>query len=95
MPDSKMKPAIVDNLHAPELYTCEIIGYSLTGGNITLTMASNRAFFTNEGHETKRVVVGRVVMSLVAAQLLSLELYDFLKRNRLDPAKKSDDAPLQ
>ncbi len=95
MTESRAKNDIVDDLHAPETYACEIVGYSLTSGNVTLTLASNRAFFTNAGHEAKRVVVGRVVLSLTAAQALSFELYDFLKTNGLDPARKPHDVALQ
>jgi hypothetical protein len=95
MTESRAKPEIVDNLHAPETYACEIVGYSLTSGNVTLTLASNRAFFTNAGYENKRVVVGRIVLSLASAQSLSFELYDFLKKNGLSPARKPNDVALQ
>jgi hypothetical protein len=95
MVTNKVTTDIVDDWHAPELYACEIVGYTIASGNVALTLASNRAFFTAAGHETKRVVVGRVVLSLTAAQALSFELFEFLKTHGLDPAKKPHDVALQ
>jgi hypothetical protein len=92
---SKATIDIVDDWHAPELYACEIVGYTIASGNVALTLASNRAYFTAAGYETKRVVVGRIVHSLTAAQALSFELYEFLKTHGLDPARKPHDVALQ
>jgi hypothetical protein len=92
---SKPKLDLIDDWHGPETYASEIVGYSLNSGNVTLTLASNRALFSSAGHETKRVVVGRVVLSLTAAQALSFELYDFLKTQGLNPGRKPDEVALQ
>jgi predicted DNA-binding WGR domain protein len=91
----KPKLDLIDDWHGPETYASEIVGYSLNSGNVTLTLASNRALFSSAGHETKRVVVGRVVLSLTAAQALSFELYDFLKTQGLNPGRKPDEVALQ
>jgi hypothetical protein len=92
---SKPKLDLIDDWHVHETYATEIVGYSLNGGNVTLTLASDRALFSSAGNETKRVVVGRAVLSLTAAQALSFELYDFLKIQDLNPGRKPDDVALQ
>jgi hypothetical protein len=79
---------IVDNLHAPEIYASEITGYTIGHGNVTLTLASSRASWNDQGVPNKRVVVGRMVLSLSAAQALSVELFGFLRNHGLDPTKK-------
>jgi hypothetical protein len=86
---------IVDNLYAPETYASEIAGYTISGGNVTLTLATTRATWNDGVITNKRVVVGRVVLSLHAAQALSFELFDFLKKHGLDPAKQGANTPQQ
>jgi hypothetical protein len=86
---------IIDNLHAPEIYASEIAGYTIAHGNITLTLITTRATWNAAGIVNKRVVVGRVVLSLGAAQALSVELFDFLKKQGVDPAQISSCAQVQ
>jgi hypothetical protein len=86
---------IIDNLHAPEIYSAEIAGYTIAQGNITLTLATTRATWSEATVTNKRVIVARIVLSLGAAQALSVELFDFLKKHGLNPAQKPDDTIVQ
>jgi hypothetical protein len=82
-------PELVDNLHAPEIYASEITGYTISNGNVTLTLASVRASWEDAGVPNKRVVVGRIVLSMSAAQALSVELFQLLNKQGLNPARKN------
>lgn len=95
MTDEKPKVPLVDNLHAPELYASEIAGFSVASGNIALTLASVRASWNDEGAPNRRVVVGRLVLPIPAAQALAIELYNFLKNHGLDPAGKPEGTSVQ
>ncbi len=86
---------IVDNLHAPETYASEIAGYTIANGNVTLTVATTRATWQDGTVTNKRVVVARIVLSLNAAQALSVELYDFLKKHDLVPQQNPGSQKIQ
>jgi hypothetical protein len=86
---------IIDNLHAPELYAGEIAGYTIAQGNVTLTLVTTRATWNDGGITNRRVVVGRIVLSLGAAQALSFELFNFLKKHGVDPAQTPGCAQVQ
>jgi hypothetical protein len=86
---------IIDNLHAPETYASEIAGYTIAQGNVTLTLATTRATWQDGNVTNKRVVVARVVLSLSAAQALSVELFDFLKKQDLVPAQNPGASKMQ
>jgi hypothetical protein len=88
-------PELIDNLLAPEIYASEITGYTISNGNVTLTLASVRASWEDPGTPNKRVVVGRIVLSMGAAQALSVELFQLLNKQGLNPARKSQGVQVQ
>jgi hypothetical protein len=93
--EAKLLLEIVDNLHAPEIYASEIAGYTIAQGNVTLTIATTRATWQDGNVSNKRVVVARIVLSLSAAQALSVELFDFLKKQDLVPAQNPGAGKMQ
>jgi hypothetical protein len=95
MADERHRPVIVDDLHGMELYATEVSGFTLAHGNVTLTLSSLRASWDDEGIPNKRVVVGRIVLPSASAQVLALELYDFLKSRGLDPAPMPEGTQVQ
>lgn len=73
--------AIEENLSAPELYATEATYFGITGPNATVTLTSLRWDSSNQPAVLKRVVVGRLVMPISAAQALTVSLYDHLAKN--------------
>ena len=77
---------IIDNPHTPELYADEAVGFFVHNGNLTVTFCAHKTNYSTNPAKAHRVVTGRVVMPVKAAQSLALGLFDYLKRINLDPA---------
>ncbi len=69
---------LLENLQAPELYGSGISSLSVTGSNITMTLASSRFDNSVDPPVRRQVVVARIVISAAAAAELSVALYNFL-----------------
>lgn len=72
---------IEENLSAPELYATEATYFGVTGPNATVTLTSLRWDNSIQPPVLKRVVVGRLVMPISAAQAFTVSLYDHLAKN--------------
>jgi hypothetical protein len=86
---SGSEPVSIPYLHnsqAPEFYSTGPAGYWLHEGILTITFETAAPFHGGDNRPVERVVNGRLVMSVPAAQRLVLGLYDFLKGMGLDPA---------
>ena len=79
-------PQIVENLFCAEVYADFPAFFSSKGGNISITLVSNRFDSADQG-TLKQVVVGRLVMPLGGAQGLAIGLYDFLAQHGMAPPK--------
>ena len=77
---------LVENLFAPEIFASESAFFATAPGVVAITLTSFRFDNSTDPAVHKRVVVGRLVMPTVGAQALAVGLYDFLKKNGLDPA---------
>jgi hypothetical protein len=77
--------AMIDDPHAPEFFTSRCCGFSIGQGNVTLTFESVRCNHFDPNGAMSRVVVGRVVMPIQAAQALVLELNSSLQGSGLSP----------
>lgn len=73
--------SIEENLAAPEIFATEGTYFSLTGPNVTVTLTSLRWDNSHQPPVLKRVVVGRLVMPIAAAQSLTVTLYDHLTKH--------------
>jgi hypothetical protein len=78
---------LTDDPHAREIFATEAAGFFLLQGNVSITFATARFDHTTEPGSINRRVVGRVAMSVPAAQALCLSLFEFLKSRGLDPAE--------
>ena len=78
--------AVEDNLHAPDFFADEVMAFSLVDGTVRLILTSSRWTQPPPGHPV-RVVVGRLVMPVGAAQRLVVGLNDFLSRTGADPSQ--------
>jgi hypothetical protein len=79
------KVEFVDSAHAPEVFASEACGFFVSDGVIHITFASARVNHSANPGAVRRVVIGRLAMPIRGAQGLALGLYDFLKKQGLDP----------
>jgi hypothetical protein len=75
----------VDNPFAPNIFAADAMGYFINEGTVTITLTSMAPNHVEPGGSLKKVVVGRLVMSVPAAQRLAIGLVDFLKKQGHDP----------
>lgn len=79
---NKTEPSVpvtfLDNPHAPEMYVDGCCGAAFMGGNLRLTFESARVNHETSPGPVMRVVVGRLVMSLGAAEVLRSLLNSYL-----------------
>ena len=85
----------IDNPHAPEVFAAEAVGFFVHAGNVSITFASPRVNHETSPGPVNRVVMARVVMPAIGAQALAIGLFDFLKKQGLDPAQKDPGQKLQ
>ena len=88
-------PLLVENLSAPELFASECVGLYLQGGNIHLTFANPHANHVLPAAPAQRIVSARLIIPARCAQNLAANLYDFLKKNGLDPVPIPDKSKIQ
>jgi hypothetical protein len=75
----------LDDPRAPEFFTSACCGFSIGQGNVTLTFESARCNHFDPNRAMNRVVVGRIVMPIQAAQALVIELNNSLQRSGYSP----------
>lgn len=81
------EPRLINDPHAPETFTTGCCGLSIGQGTVTLTLESARCDHSDPTCPVNRVVVGRLVMPVGAAQALVLQLNDALQRSGLSPSR--------
>ena len=82
---------VVENLFAPEVFASEASFFATAPGVVTITLTSFRFDNSTDPAVQKRVVMARLVMPASGAKALAAGLYDFLKKNGLDPVPPPDD----
>jgi hypothetical protein len=85
----------IDDPHAPEVFAGEAVGFFLSAGIIQITFASPRANHGKEPTSVSRLVIARLAMPVSGAQGLAAGLYDFLKKQGLDPVPVPEKDKLQ
>lgn len=80
-------PPLVNNPHAPEVFTTGCCGLSIGPGTVTITFESAHCDHSDPHCPMERVVVNRMVMPVQAAQALVLQLNDALQRSGHSPSK--------
>ncbi len=78
---------LINDPHAPEVFTTGCCGLSIGSGTVTVTFESARCDHSDPNCAMQRVVVNRMVMPIQAAQALVLQLNDALQRSGLSPSK--------
>jgi hypothetical protein len=86
---------LLDNPLAPDVFADEATGFFLAGNNVRITFSSYRVNHTTSPGPVGRVVIGRLVMPLMAAEALHLGLADFLERMKAQAEASSGPVTLQ
>jgi hypothetical protein len=77
----------IDDPQAPEIFVSGISGVFLTGANVAIALESVRVDHTTQPGPINRVVVGRIVLTVEAAQRLVVGLNAFLEEKGLSPSR--------
>ncbi len=80
-------PRLIDDPHAPEFFATSCCGFSIGQGHVTLTFESARCNHFDPKCSMNRVVVGRIVLPIKAAQALVIELNTSLQRSGFNPSR--------
>jgi hypothetical protein len=80
-------PRLIDDPHAPEFFATSCCGFSIGQGHVTLTFESARCNHFDPKCTMNRVVVGRIVLPIQAAQALVIELNTSLQRSGFNPSR--------
>jgi hypothetical protein len=78
---------LIDDPHAPEFFATSCCGFSIGQGHVTLTFESARCNHFDPQGSMNRVVVGRIVLPIQAAQALVIELNTSLQRSGFNPSR--------
>ena len=78
---------LIDNMFAPDLFVSGVSGVGAVDGVILLTLEGARYDHSRAVPAAERVVVGRLAMTVPAAQMLVAGLNNFLSQQGLSPAE--------
>jgi len=78
---------LIDDPKAPEFFASACCGFSIGQGNVTLTFETARCNHFDPNSTMSRVVVGRIVLPVQAAQALVLQLNSALQQSGLSPSQ--------
>lgn len=78
-------PPLLHTTASPDVFATEAVGFLNFQGNIFVTLSAPRPDYSTDPAKMERVVIGRLVMPIAGAQHFALGLYDFLKKQGLDP----------
>jgi hypothetical protein len=76
------KLEFLDNPHAPEVFADAAAGFFNFSGNIRITFESVRVNHITVPGPVNRVVIGRLVMPMEAAEAMAKGLLDFINQQR-------------
>ncbi len=85
--DSVPPVTFIDNPHAPEVFASDAVGFFRLADNVHITFATLRVNHVTSPGPVNRVVIARLVMPIQGAHGLAVGLYDFLKKQGIDPAQ--------
>lgn len=87
MPNEINGRPVVSNPFAPDVFADHAISFEHVQGTVRISLAVLKPQEGAPPSGLQYVSVGRVVMSDIGAQRLCLALYDYLKKEGMDPAK--------
>ncbi|WP_326525833.1 hypothetical protein [Sphingomonas sp.] len=78
---------VVSNPFVADVFTDEAIAFDYVNGTIRITLATLKMAEPAAPSPMHFVANARVVMTVPGAQRLAIALFDYLKKNGLDPAE--------
>lgn len=84
--ESALMTKLIHNPYSQDIYADAAVGFFTYNGNMRITLESVRSDYTQEPISTDRVVVGRLVMPVAAAEALAKGILDQLERLKSSPA---------
>lgn len=84
---TEISVTFIDNPHAPVVYSTDATGFLRSGGNVIITFETAVVDHSTSPGPVNRVVAGRVVMPIEAAQRFVLGLHDYLGNIGFNPTE--------
>jgi hypothetical protein len=78
---------VVSNPHVPDIFCDDAFAFDHIAGTIRISLGSIKMAEPAAPSPAHLVTVGRLVMTVPGAQRLALALFDYLKKQGLDPAE--------
>ena len=88
-------PKVIDDLSAPQVYTGEAVWFSLSDNKSIAHITFVTPRQNPATGETIYVTNLRIVMPAGAAQRMAITLFDYLKKEGIDTATKSEGSQVQ
>jgi hypothetical protein len=85
MANTAGKMGVISNPHVPDIFADEALSFDLINGTVRISLASIKMVEAAAPSPNQYVTVGRLVMTVPGAQRLAIALFDYLKKNGLDP----------
>lgn len=79
--------ALIDNPFAPDIFVTGCSGIACIGGTIAVTLENARCDHSRAEPVLERMVVGRLALTVPAAQMLVTALNGFLEQQGMSPSK--------
>jgi hypothetical protein len=79
------KVPVVSHPHVADHFVDEVIAFDHRNGTVRLTLATLKMAEPAAPSPMQYVAVGRLIMPEVGAQRLAIALFDYLKKQGLDP----------
>jgi hypothetical protein len=90
---TESQKAFLDDPHAPEVFADGAAGWFYFNGNIRITFESVRCNHGSAPGPVTRVVIGRLVMSLVSAEEMCRGLLSFIESKKGQQTPTAQAAP--
>ncbi|RWF71879.1 hypothetical protein [Mesorhizobium sp.] len=73
---------LINNSHAPDIFADDAVGFFTYAGNMRITCVSDRSDYSTSPIAVNRVVIGRLVMPVAAAEAMAKAILDQVGRMR-------------
>lgn len=80
-------PRLIDNPFAPDIFITGCSGIACIAGTIAVTVENARCDHSHPTPVMERMVVGRLALTVPAAQMLVTTLNSFLEQQGMSPSK--------
>ena len=85
--------SFIDTAHAPDVFADALTGFFLMNGNLRMTLEAYRVNHISNPGPVNRVVIGRLVMPVSAAEQMARSVLEFIERMRTQSAQTAQSTP--